>query len=146
MPDLIACPTCGLPAEIVESAGDKATARCVVMHDFDVTVERLDVRPPPTAAAVDTKPDPAARVVPFPAPQVRARPEWARRMAWFTFGALAAFLLLRAPVAAVLLLPLSLPFIGVEAARKSWRPLSRPGQAVELPWTKRAENEGREAA
>ena len=115
MPDLTTCPTCGLPAELVEHSATLATARCVLLHDFTVDIEPIDVRTPPPA--------PQATVVQLPIAEPPARREWARRMAWFLFGALAALLLTRYPPAAIVLIPLSLPFIGVEAARKSWRPL-----------------------
>ena len=84
-------------------------------------------------------------MVPFP-DKVSTRPEWARRMAWFTFGALAALLLLRAPMAAIVLIPLSIPLIAVESARKSWRPLARRGPAMQFPFATATPNEGREAA
>ncbi len=127
MPDLtnIACPTCGLPAELVERSDTVASARCILLHDFTIPVVALDVRTPEAA--------PVAGVLKFPGPRVSGRPEWARRMAWFAFGALAALLLTQAPVAALVLIPLSLPLIGVEAARKSWRPLDPRAQAVQMP-------------
>ncbi len=36
MPDLTAdtCPTCGLPAEVLERNDTEAIARCILLHDF----------------------------------------------------------------------------------------------------------------
>jgi hypothetical protein len=67
-------------------------------------------------------------------------------MAWFAFGALAALLLLEAPFAALVLIPLSIPLIAVESARKSWRPLAPKGRASQFPLTGADKDEGRKAA
>ena len=145
MPDLtnVACPTCGMPSEIVERAGSEATLRCVLLHDFTITIEDVDVR-----LATPTGPNAVGRVVEFRARKSSGRPEWARRVAWMLFGALAALLLTRAPVAAIVLIPLSLPLIGVEAARKSWRPLAfgSRGEGAEVSDDEAGETEGRKAA
>jgi len=118
------CPTCGLPAELVEHSANEATARCVLMHDFTVVIESVDLRPEqPAPAARPAPPAPTASVARLLVTPPPASREWARRLAWFCFGALAALLLTRAPLAAIVLIPLSLPLIGVEAARRSWRPL-----------------------
>ena len=87
-----------------------------------------------------------APVIPFPAPKASTRPEWARRMAWFAFGALAALLLLEAPIAAFVLIPLSIPLIAVESARKSWRPLAPRARASQSPVTGTDEDDDRKAA
>ena len=142
MPDLTVdtCPTCGLPAEVLESNDTEAIARCILLHDFTIPIR--------TVTLSVSEPVPVAPVIPFPfrAPKVSARPEWARRMAWFAFGALAALLLLEAPVAALVLIPLSIPLIAVESARKSWRPLAPKGRASQAPLSGTDKDEGRKAA
>lgn len=140
MPDLTAdtCPTCGLPAEVLERNDTEAIARCILLHDFTIPIKTVTLNPP---AAV-----PVAPVIPFRAPKASARPEWARRMAWFAFGALAALLLVKAPVAALVLIPLSIPLIAIESARKSWRPLAPKARASRPPLTGTDEDEGRKAA
>ena len=127
VPDLTidACPICGMPAEVLERTASEAIARCMLLHDFTVPIKPVDVRVP--------EPVPVAQVIRFPAPKASTRPEWARRMAWFAFGALAALLLLRAPFAALVLIPLSIPLIAIESARKSWRPLAPRARATESP-------------
>ena len=129
MPDLTTCPTCGLPAELVEHSAGEATARCVLMHDFIVVLESVDIRAeeaapegPPASSPPGTPPAPSGNVVRLPVAPPPSR-EWARRAAWFCFGALAALLLTRATLAAIVLIPLTIPLIGVEAARRSWRPM-----------------------
>jgi hypothetical protein len=67
-------------------------------------------------------------------------------MAWFAFGALAALLLVKAPIAALVLIPLSIPLIAIESARKSWRPLAPKARASQPPLTGTEEDEGRKAA
>jgi len=140
VPDLTAdtCPTCGLPAEVLERNDTEAIARCILLHDFTIPIKTVTLNAP--------EPVPAAQVIPFRAPKVSARPEWARRMAWFAFGALATLLLVEAPVAAVVLIPLSIPLIAVESARKSWRPLAPKARASQSPLTGTDKGEGREAA
>jgi len=142
VPDLTVdtCPICGLPAEVLERTDTEAIARCILLHDFTIPIETVTLSVPATV--------PTAQVIPFPfgAPKVSTRPEWARRMAWFTFGALAALLLLEAPVAALVLIPLSIPLIAVESARKSWRPLAPRARASQSPLTGTAENDDRQAA
>ena len=127
MPDLTTCPTCGLPAEVVEQSANEATARCVLMHDFSVAIESVDIRPEEPAPAPPAAPSapatPSANVLRLPVAPPHASREWARRAAWFCFGALATLLLTRAPLAAIVLIPLAIPLIGVEAAHRSWRPL-----------------------
>jgi hypothetical protein len=141
VPDLTIdnCPTCGMPAEIIERTDTEAVARCIFLHDFTIPTKPVDVHVAEPVAA-------AAPVIPFRAPKVSTRPEWARRMAWFAFGALAALLLLQAPVAALVLIPLSLPLIAIESARKSWRPLAPKGRAAQSPDTGTGGNEDRKAA
>ena len=140
MPDLTvdSCPTCGLPAEVLECNDTEAIARCVLLHDFTIPIKSVTLSVPETA--------PAAQVIPFQAPKASGRPEWARRMAWFAFGALAALLLVEAPIAAVVLIPLSIPLIAIESARKSWRPLAPKGRASQFPVTGTDKDEGRKAA
>ena len=139
MPDLtvVTCPTCGLPAEVLEHTDTEAIARCVLLHDFTIPVKTVTLSLPETP--------PVAQVILFRAPEVSTRPEWARRMAWFAFGALAALLLLEAPVAAFVLIPLSLPLIAVESARKSWRPLASRARASQSPLVD-TDEDGRKAA
>jgi len=108
------------------------------MHDFTIPIEPVQPRAPEAP--------PVAQVIPFPTPKVSTRPEWARRLAWFAFGALAALLLLQAPMAAIVLIPLSLPLIAIESARKSWRPLARPASGSKSVLPKPGTDEGREAA
>ena len=138
MPDLTVdtCPTCGLPAEVLERNDTEAIARCILLHDFTIPIKTVTLKVPETV--------PTAPVIPFPAPKASTRPEWSRRMAWFAFGALAALLLLEAPVAALVLIPLSIPLIAIESARKSWRPLAPKGRASQFPLT--GTDEGRKAA
>jgi hypothetical protein len=145
VPDLTidACPTCGLPAEVIDRTESEATARCVLMHDFTIAISAVDVRVP--EPVLPPEPVRAAEVLPFRS-KVSTKPEWARRMAWFTFGALAALLLLRAPIAAFVLIPLSIPLIAVESARKSWRPLAPLAKAMQLPVEDPAVEDGRQAA
>ena len=140
MPDLTIdnCPTCGMPAEILERTDTEAIARCILLHDFTIPIKPVVVRV--------HEPVPVAPVIPFRGPTGSARPEWARRMAWFAFGALAALLLLRAPAAAVILIPLSIPLIAVESARKSWRPLAPKARAAEFGDAGTGANEDRKAA
>ena len=140
MPDLTVdtCPTCGLPAEVLERNDTEAIARCILLHDFTIPIRTVTLSVPETV--------PTAPVIPFPAPKASTRPEWARRMAWFAFGALAALLLVEAPVAALVLIPLSIPLIAVESARKSWRPLAPKGRASQFPLTGTDKDEGRKAA
>ena len=139
MPDLTVdtCPTCGLPAEVLERNDTEAIARCILLHDFTIPIKTVTLNVPETVPAP---------VIPFPAPKASTRPEWARRMAWFSFGALAALLLLEAPIAAFVLIPLSIPLIAVESARKSWRPLAPKGRASQFPLTGTDKDEGRKAA
>ena len=140
MPDLTIdnCPTCGMPAEILEHTETEAIARCIFLHDFIIPIKPVNVPVP--------EPVPVAPVIPFRAPKVSTRPEWARRMAWFAFGALAALLLLRAPVAAIVLIPLSVPLVAIESARKSWRPLAPKARAAESRDAGTGGNEDRKAA
>jgi hypothetical protein len=140
VPDLTidTCPTCGLPAEVLERTDTEAIARCILLHEFTIPINAVDLRVPEAPAV--------ARVIPFPAPKVSTRPEWARRLAWFAFGALAALLLLQAPVAALVLIPLSIPLIAVESARKSWRPLAPEARASQALVDGGGANEGRKAA
>ena len=140
MPDLAVdtCPTCGLPAEVLDRTETEAIARCILLHDFTIPIKTVTLSAPKTA--------PVAQVIPFRAPKVSTRPEWARRMAWFSFGALAALLLLEAPIAAFVLIPLSIPLIAVESARKSWRPLAPKGRASQFRLTGTDKDEGRKAA
>jgi hypothetical protein len=114
-----------MPAEVLERTDTEAIARCILLHDFTIPFKAVDVPVP--------QPVPVAQVIRFPALKASTRPEWARRMAWFAFGALAALLLLRAPAAAVILIPLGIPLIAVESARKSWRPLAPKARAAESP-------------
>ena len=139
MPDLTVdtCPTCGLPAEVLERNDTEAIARCILLHDFTIPIKTVTLNVPETVPAP---------VIPFPAPKASTRPEWSRRMAWFAFGALAALLLLEAPVAALVLIPLSIPLIAVESARKSWRPLAPRARASQSPMTGTDENDDRKAA
>src|SRR5439155_19205007 len=120
VPDLtiIACPSCGLPAELVyrfsrDLGGgpvEHARTRCILLHFSSVPVEDLQVRVPEpgTPDPVLGHAAPSGRVLSFP----EARPgvalgsrlrDWSRRLGWFAFGALAAVLVLRAPAAIVLL-------------------------------------------
>jgi len=140
VPDLIIdnCPTCGMPVEILERTATEVVARCILLHDFTIPIKPADVRLP--------EPVPVAPVIPFRAPKASTRPEWARRMAWFAFGALAALLLLQAPAAAIILIPLSIPLIAIESARKSWRPLAPKGRAAESRDAGRGANVDRKAA
>jgi hypothetical protein len=140
VPDLTVdtCPTCGLPAEVLERNDTEAIARCILLHDFTIPIKTVTLNVAETVAT--------APVISFPAPKASTRPEWARRMAWFAFGALAALLLLEAPVAALVLIPLSIPLIAVESARKSWRPLAPKGRASQFPLTGTGKDEGRQAA
>ncbi|HWD72428.1 MAG TPA: hypothetical protein VG779_07865 [Actinomycetota bacterium] len=140
MPDLTVdtCPTCGLPAEVLERNDTEAIARCILLHDFTIPIKTVTLNVPERV--------PTAPVIPFPAPKASTRPEWARRMAWFAFGALAALLLVEAPVAALVLIPLSIPLIAVESARKSWRPLAPKARAPQAPLTGTDKDEGRKAA
>jgi hypothetical protein len=127
-----------MPAEILERTESEAIARCILLHDFIIPIKSVDVSVP--------EPVPFAPVIRFPAPRASTRPEWARRMAWFAFGALAALLLLRAPVAALVLIPLSIPLIAIESARKSWRPLAPKARATDSPVDGTGTNEDRKAA
>ena len=140
MPDLTIdnCPTCGMPAEVLERTETEAIARCILLHDFTIPFKAVDVPVP--------QPVPVAQVIRFPALKASTRPEWARRMAWFAFGALAALLLLRAPVAALVLIPLSIPLIAIESARKSWRPLAPKARATDSTVNGTGTNEDRKAA
>ena len=140
VPDLAVdtCPTCGLPAEVLDRTETEAIARCILLHDFTIPIKTVTLSAPETA--------PVAQVIPFRAPKVSTRPEWARRMAWFSFGALAALLLLEAPIAAFVLIPLSIPLIAVESARKSWRPLAPRARASQSPVTGTDEDDDRKAA
>jgi len=140
VPDLTIdnCPTCGMPAEILERTDTEAIARCIFLHDFIIPIKPVNVPVP--------EPVPVAPVIPFRAPKVSTRPEWARRMAWFAFGALAALLLLRAPAAAIVLIPLSIPLVAIESARKSWRPLAPKARAAGSPDAGTGGNEDRRAA
>jgi hypothetical protein len=52
----------------------------------------------------------------------------------------------KAPVAALVLIPLSIPLIAIESARKSWRPLAPKARASQPPLTGTDEDEGRKAA
>jgi hypothetical protein len=144
VPDLTTdtCPTCGLPAEVVAQTETEASARCILMHDFTIAISAIDVRKADPAPVSDVAP---FRTTPV-SPAVSTRPEWARRMAWFAFGALAALLLLRAPAAALVLIPLSLPLIAVESARKSWRPVGTLAKAMDFPTANLNQDEGRKAA
>jgi len=140
VPDLTIdnCPTCGMPVEVLERNDTEVIARCILLHDFTIPIKAVNVRVP--------EPVPPAQVIPFRLPEASTRPEWARRMAWFAFGALAALLLLRAPAAALILIPLSIPLIAVESARKSWRPLAPKARAAESPVDGTGADEDREAA
>jgi hypothetical protein len=140
VPDLTIdnCPTCGMPAEILERTDTEALARCIFLHDFTIPIKPVDNRV--------HRPVPVAPVIPFRAPKVSTRPEWARRMAWFAFGALAALLLLRAPAAAIVLIPLSVPLVAIESARKSWRPLAPKARAAGSPDAGTGANDHRKAA
>jgi hypothetical protein len=140
VPDLTIdnCPTCGMPAEILERTDTEAIARCILLHDFTIPIKPVDVHA--------REPVVVAPVIPFRAPKVSTRPEWARRMAWFAFGALAALLLLRAPAAAIVLIPLSIPLIAIESARKSWRPLAPKARTAESGGAGTGANEDRKAA
>ena len=68
MPDLTAdtCPTCGLPAEVLERNDTEAIARCILLHDFTIPIKTVTLNAP--------EPAPAAQVIPFRAPKVSARP------------------------------------------------------------------------
>jgi len=163
VPDLtiIACPSCGLPAELVyrfsrDLGGgpvEHARTRCILLHFSSVAVEDLQVRVPEpgTPDPVLGHAAPSGRVLSFP----EARPgvalgsrlrDWSRRLVWFAFGALAAVLLLRAP-AAIVLLPLAVPVFGIIAARRSWQPLSPSMKPIPLAHRDAdPEEPGREAA
>ena len=139
MPDLtiIACPSCGLPAELVyrfsrDLGGgpvEHARTRCILLHFSTVPVGDLQAGAPDpeTPDPVPSPARPSGRVLSFPQPRPSVVPgrlrDWSRRLIWFAFGALAAVLLLRAP-AAIVLLPLAVPVFGIVAARRSWRPLA----------------------
>jgi hypothetical protein len=142
VPDLTIdnCPTCGMPVEILERTDSEVIARCIFLHDFTIPIN-----PVPVNGHVP-EPVPVAPVIPFRVPRVSTRPEWARRVAWFAFGALAALLLLRAPVAAIVLIPLSVPLVAIESARKSWRPLAPKGRAAGSPGAGTGANDNRKAA
>lgn len=151
----MACPTCGLPAELLTSFDpDPASGvlrellvRCMDDH---VSTIQLSGSTAPSAAAsapidlTEAAPEPtapsAAEVVPIrgrrpllaqAADAVRAR---SRMIFWFAFGALAAALFRQSPIAALVLLPLSLPIAGLVAARRSWGALrlSPPAPPVAL--------------
>jgi hypothetical protein len=126
-----------MPAEILERTDTEAVARCIFLHDFTIPIKPVDLHVPEPAPAP---------VIPFRVPKVSIRPEWARRMAWFAFGALAALLLLQAPAAAIVLIPLSVPLIAIESARKSWRPLAPKARGAQSPGARMGGNEDRKAA
>jgi len=163
VPDLtiIACPSCGLPAELVyrfsrDLGGgpvEHARTRCILLHFSTVPIEDLQVGAPDpgTPDPVLSPARPSGRVLSFPEPRASVVPggrlrDWSRRLVWFTFGAVAAILLLRAP-AAIVLLPLAVPVFGIVAARRSWRPLAPDRKPVRLTaHDADREEPGREAA
>lgn len=139
---IVACPTCGLPAELSTrlNSGPDGEAhadlmiRCVDRHvatiplsapasELQVSVERVVVPAPVVALAPRRRRAAIARMV----KAVRAR---SLRVVWFVFGAIAALLFMRAPVAALVLLPLMVPLAGVAAARRSWRAFGAANAAV----------------
>lgn len=156
MPDLtiVACPTCGLPAELLtlleseppEGDGPHLVIRCL---DHHVAIIPLTPASGEVEASIEC-PRPGGIVLPFP-PSPRfsawtrirgvvaaARPKsW--RPLWFAFGALAAVLLLEAPLVALVLLPISLPVYGVARARRAWRPVFPVARSVPLPPNEPAE-------
>lgn len=153
----MACPTCGLPAELLTSfdpdpAGGvlrELLVRCMDDHVFTVQLSASGTAavPAPTPVPIDlTDPAPkptadsSAEVVSIRGRRsllvqaVEAVGARARMIFWFAFGALAAVLFRQSPVAALVLLPLSLPIAGLVAARRSWAALrlSPPAPPVAL--------------
>jgi hypothetical protein len=162
---MIACPACGLPAELIyrfsrdlgQGPVEHARTRCVLLHFSSVPIEDLHVRAPDPAATdivqgmqgVQSSALPAGRVLSFPAaapaPLGSRLRDWTRHLVWFLFGALAAVLGLRAP-AAIVLLPLAVPLLGIAAARRSWQPLAPRVKPVPLAPRIQPDEPGREAA
>jgi hypothetical protein len=137
---IVACPACGLPAELLTRLDSDLTPgdaphlmiRCVDRH-----ISTIPLTPPvEELQATVERSRPGRNVLPLQRRRRRVRAAVGRmaravnvhlphswRPLWFGFGALVAVLLLRAPIAALILVPLSIPVAGIAAARRSWRPL-----------------------
>ncbi|HEU5002521.1 MAG TPA: hypothetical protein VFW71_07070 [Actinomycetota bacterium] len=170
MPDLtiISCPTCGLPAELLTSFDpDPATGvlrellvRCMDDHVATIQLSGSGAAPSGAPAEIDLTeppPEPSPADAPVGVVPIRNRHSLLARVVdalrtrsriifWFAFGALAAALFRQSPLAALVLLPLSLPVAGLVSARRSWAPVRlappAPGVALVVP----PAEEGQEAA
>lgn len=146
---LVACPTCGLPAEVLwvfrKDMGhgfvEHTRTRCVVLH---LDVIQREPQAEPHRGRRQTPPEERSA-----APLAQVLRQMARAggkpALWSGFGAVAALLLLLAPAVGLVLIPLALPVAGVAAARKSWRPLT-PATPLALPAAGEDPSEGQRAA
>jgi hypothetical protein len=154
---IVACPTCGLPAELVarldpdqvEGGRPDLMIRCVDMHvstipltpsaaELHVSIERVS-SPATTAAVLPLRPrrrlafagsavsstrrlaQSAAVALHALVRRIRGLSERSVRALWFTYGAAAAVLFVREPLAALVVLPLTVPIVGLARARSSWK-------------------------
>jgi hypothetical protein len=137
---MIACPSCGLPAEPVyrfqrdfgNGPTEHVRTRCVLLH-FSATPVEAIVIPDRDLAELEVRPSPEQPSPVQPEAAVihlstrrrsLALPDWARYLVAFFFGGLGAILALQVPMALVVLIPLGLPIAGVVSARRSWKPLA----------------------
>jgi hypothetical protein len=154
---IVACPTCGLPAELVarlepdqvEGGRPDLMIRCVDKHvstipltpsapELHVSIERVS-SPPATAVVVAMRPrrrlaftgsavsssgrlaQAAAVALHALVRRIRGLSQRSVRALWFAYGAAAAVLFVREPLAALVVLPLTIPIVGLARARRSWK-------------------------
>src|SRR5579862_4926062 len=166
---IVSCPTCGLPAELITRL-DEATEdgrpdiviRCLDQHvatipltpataQLKVELARLVL---PGEAPVEVAE--AAEIVPLRSRRgplaaigrgisrvvqsIRGMSQaWVRAL-WFCYGAAAAALFIRQPLAALVVLPLTIPIVGLARARRSWKEFA----AVTFPARPELPGEGEE--
>lgn len=162
---IIACPTCGLPAELLTSFDPHPSTgvlRELLVRCLDDHVSTIQLSGNGSASVPDPVPEltappavaehvPSPDVVPIRHPSllslaadaVRAR---GRMIFWFAFGALAAALFRQSPVAALVLLPLAVPIAGLVSARRSWASMRSAQQASVVTPLQRPAVEDEQAA
>lgn len=144
---IVSCPTCGLPAELITRLDEATEAGRpdIVIRCLDDHVSTIPLTPATAQLKVELArlvlpadgSEEAAEVLPIRPRRgpIRALGDgfrwmirsiqgmsqgWVRAL-WFCYGAAAAALFIRQPLAALVVLPLTIPVIGLARARRSWR-------------------------
>lgn len=152
---IVSCPTCGLPAELTTRLEDAAedgrpdiVIRCVDQHISTIPLTPANAQLKVELARLILPGDGTAEVAEVVELRPRRRPLGAIgrglramvqairgmspstvRALWFCYGAAAAALFIREPLAALVVLPLTIPIVGLARARRSWKDFA----AVSLP-------------